>query len=633
MLNILRKHAASTLIKIILGLIVIVFVFWGFEGFRARQAGRVAIVNGETIGVEEYRSTYNNMIEQYRRNLGNNFTEDTLKMLKLDQKALDYLIDQKLMVQEAERLNMRVSDKELTEAIKAIPVFQTAGTFDSELYKNLLRRIRMSPEEFEYQHRSLMTIEKVRSFVNDNVLVSESESKSVFDFENAETKLDFVLFSPENYTDIEPAEDDLKAYFDENKDRYKTQPQLKVRYLQFSSQDFVPEARISDEEISEYYDANPSEFVNEKSVEARHILLKLNKDASDDQVEEKRKQLLDILLQARGGKDFSELAKTHSEGPSNKDGGYLGTFTKGQMVQPFSEAAFAMKPGEISEPVRTQFGWHIIKVENVNEAKTISLEEATGDIKEKLINEKAKELASEEAESVYSGIFDGDDFIKAAETKNLKMHETDYFNQLAGPETLDTSIRRAFSSASFSLARGDISEVKAFADGYYIIQATDMIESEIPELEAVKERVTNDWKIMKQDERAKEAAQSFLASLKEGADFSEESKALDLKPGETGFFKQNQSIPEIGFERGILEAAPKLNPENTYPEEPIKTGKGYYVIAFKERKLPDKEAFEKEKDAIEKRLLQKKQTEALQKWITNLREKSDIMVEQGVVSS
>ena len=184
MLSLLRRHAASTMIKIILGLIVIVFVFWGFEGFNNQRSGRVAQINGEVITVDEYRQAYNNLVEQYRKTLGgDNFNDQTLKMLQLDKKALDYLIDQRTHSHgSSPKLNFTVTDEELTKAIKDMTVFHNGSGFDSRRYHDLLQRARLSPEEFESQQRHAMTIQKLRSFITRNIQVSDAEARQFFRF-------------------------------------------------------------------------------------------------------------------------------------------------------------------------------------------------------------------------------------------------------------------------------------------------------------------------------------------------------------------------------------------------------------------------------------------------------------------
>ena len=146
MLRLMREKATSWIIKVLLGAIVVVFIFWGIGSFRAQRVGRVALVNGEQITLDEHREAYNNLVEQLRQRFGNNLNEEMIKMLQVRKQALNQLIDNKLLVQEARRLKFRVSDKELAEAITKIEAFQRAGVFDSLLYQSVLNRLRMNPE-------------------------------------------------------------------------------------------------------------------------------------------------------------------------------------------------------------------------------------------------------------------------------------------------------------------------------------------------------------------------------------------------------------------------------------------------------------------------------------------------------
>jgi peptidyl-prolyl cis-trans isomerase D len=171
-----------------------------------------------------------------------------------------------------------------------------------------------------------------------------------------------VVFEPGRYQDIEVTDEEVQEYFDANQNNYKTELKLKAQYIYFNPQDFAGGVTVAVEDVKDYFDSHPDEFIVPKTVKARHILFKLEKDSSPEVVEEKRKKAEEVLALAKGGEDFGELAKTYSEGPSKDRGGDLGTFKKETMVKPFADQAFSMKAGEISDPVRTQFGWHIIKV-------------------------------------------------------------------------------------------------------------------------------------------------------------------------------------------------------------------------------------------------------------------------------
>ena len=627
MLRLMREKTGSWLIKILLGAIVIVFVFWGVGSFRAQRIGRVALVNGDQITIDEYRDAYNNLIEQFRQRFGNNLNEETIKMLQVRKQALNQLIDNRLLVQEAQRLKFRVSDKELAGAIMAIGAFQNAGVFDNRLYKNALSRIRMTPEEFEVAQRDTMLIEKLSTFITSAVKVSEEEARELFNWTNASVNIDFVLFDPSSNRNINPSQEEIKTFFEDHKTNYKTDAMVKVRYLHLDLGTYRSDVTIADEEIKYYYDENQEEFETPKTVEARHILIKADKDADSKTVEKTREKAFDIMMMAKGGKDFAKLAKLYSEGPSRDRGGSLGAFRKEAMVKPFADRAFSMKAGEISEPVRTRFGWHIIKVEKVNEASTLSFDEAKKKIQNKLTDERAKYLAYDMAEEVSDVSFEGDDLLQAAKERNLNVLTTGFFTRM-GPEKGINNPKK-FASTAFNLPVMEISDIQDFEDGYYILQVIEKIPEKISEFEKVKEEVRADLVKERQDAKASKDADEFLAALKSGKSMSTESKNYNLTPTTTGFYKRNDSIPKIGSESEISEAAFKLTNENKLSEKVIKGKKGYYVIQFREKKLPEFEEFSKEKAAVTQSLLQQKKSTTFAALLSQIKSQSEITIKEG----
>jgi peptidyl-prolyl cis-trans isomerase D len=627
MLRLMRKQAGSWLIKILLGAIVIVFIFWGVGSFRSQRGGRVALVNGDQITIDEYREAYNNLIEQLRRRFGNNLNEDMLKQLQVKREALNRLIDNKLLVQESKRLKFRVSEKELADAISNIKAFQSGGAFDSRLYRGVLDRLKMTPEAFEKAQKDAMLIDKLRTLITSSAKVSDQEALEWFDWINASVNIDYVFFSPNHYKDIHPSDEEIKSFFENHKENYKTDAMVKVRYLDFNPDTFRSKVVLSDEEVREYYDENLEKFKIPKTVEARHILLKVNKDADPETVKKTKDRALHILKLAKEGKDFAELAKQYSEGPTRDKGGYLGKFKKEDMVKPFADAAFSLKAGEISEPVRTQFGWHIIKVEKVNEASTTSFDDAKKDIQKKLTDDMAKSLAYDEAEAVSDDVFGGEDLINAAKERNMKILTTDFFSNKGPIKGINNPSE--FASVAFNLSDKEISNVQEFENGYYILQLVDKIQPKIPEFDKVKEKVKLDLIKEKQDEKAKADSETLLAVLKSGKTMQIESKKFNLTPKTTGFFKRNGSIPEIGFEREIAEAAFQLTDKNQFPKNVIKGSKGYYVIQFKDRKISDPKNFAKEKEDIMNRLLAQKKSSIFDALLAQIKSKSEITIKEG----
>ncbi|MBI5590065.1 MAG: SurA N-terminal domain-containing protein [Deltaproteobacteria bacterium] len=626
MLNLMRKNAGTWLIKILLGAIVLVFVFWGVGSFRDRGAGRVASVNGEPIMVEEYNETYNRLVEQMKQRYGNRLNDEMLKMLQVKKQTIDQLIEKRLLLTEAKRLNFHVSDEELTSTIKAIPAFQDNGNFDTRRYRAVLAQNRLTPESFEIKQREFILMDKVRALVSDCVKVSDAEIEDSYQWKNSQIKIDYALFDPSLINDIRLSEDEIKAYFGSHKDSYKTEPKRKAAYLQFTPEMYSAKVSLPDSEIKDYFESHPGEFDTPKTVQASHILIKVDPDANPELVEKAKEKALQVLKMAKGGKDFAELAKQYSDDPGGKNGGSLGTFKRNSMVEPFGEKAFSMNPGEISDPVRTQFGWHIIKVEKVNEAATLTFEQASSKIVKKLTDEKAKSIANEEAYAAYNAALNAESLSKVATTLKQQLITTEPFGR-NGPTGVKNPAQ--FATTAFELSLNAISDIIDSGDAYYILQVIEDIPETIPEFTQVADKVRADLMKEKQDEQALKDARQCLSDLKSGKLLKEFAGKKSVKTGSTDFFKRSDRIPDIGFEREMSSTAFGLSSAKKYPDEPIKGQKGYYVIAFGERKAADPAGLASEKTQITDMLTSQKQRRTFEDLLASLRNRGKIVLENG----
>ncbi len=626
MLDLMRKNAGTWLIKILLGAIVLVFVFWGVGSFRDRAVGRVAIVNGDPIMVEEYNETYNRLLEQIKQRYGNRLNDEMLKMLQVKKQAMDQLIEKRLILSEATRLGFTVSDEELSTAIKAIPAFQDNGNFDNRRYLAVLTQNRLKPESFEAMQRESVLMDKFRYFISDSAKVSDAEVEDYYQWKNSQIKIDYVLYDPSLITDIKLSEEAVKSFFEAHKDSYKIEPKRKVTYLQFTPEMYLAKVTLPDSEVKDYFESNPGEFDTPKTVEASHVLIKVDQNANAELVEKAREKALHVLKLAKEGKDFAELAKQYSDDPGGKNGGNLGAFKRDAMVEPFGEKAFSMKPGELSDPVRTQFGWHIIKVEKINEASNLSLEQARPKIINKLTDEKAKNLAYEDAFATYSAALNAESLSKVAETLKQQLLTSEPFGR-SGPAGVKNPAQ--FAAIAFELAPNSISDIIDSQGSYYILQVVEDIPESIPEFALVAEKVRADLTKEKQDEQALKDAKQCLADLKNGKSLKAFQGKKGVKTGATDFFKRNDRIPDIGFERDISSIAFGLSPEKRFPDEPIKGQKGYYVIAFGERKAADPAGLAIERSQIIDRLISQKQRRIFEDLLTSLRNNAKVVVENG----
>ncbi|MBW1812927.1 MAG: SurA N-terminal domain-containing protein [Deltaproteobacteria bacterium] len=626
MLSIMREKAGSWMLKVILGIIAVVFVFWGFGTQNSGKTVKVASVNGEPISYKEYKKQYDDMVEEFRRRLGENFNEEIIKNLGLEKRALESLIERRLMISEAEKLNFQVTEEELDTNIVRTPTFQKGGRFDENTYLRVLKYARITPEAFKKMQREAMLIQKLRLFVTGSAKVSKREVKEWYKWENAEVSIDFVKFSPDAYKIAGVTTEETKAFYEKNKSIYKIEPKIKIQFIRFSPDNYQSKIDIAEEEIQEYYESNPEEFETPKTVEARHILIKVDPEASEDVVQKGKERALAVMTLAIGGKDFAGLAKQYSEGPSKDTGGHLGVFQKGQMVKPFEDKAFSMKTGEISEPVRTQFGWHIIKVEKINEAIVISEKDAKRKIQRKMKEERAKSSAYDDAEVIYDICLDVEELSKAAEEKNMTVTTTGFFSQTSPVKGVANQDK--FKSVAFELLEGEISDIHDFGDGYYILQATEKMPERIPELDEIKDRVRADLVKDKRNEKAVEDAGMFLETLKKGASMDTESRRYHLRPVSTGFFKRDDDVPRIGYEKGVSQAAFKLSRKKPLPEKAIKGSNGYYVIRFNSRNEPGTKELTAKEDDIVQRLLEQKKFNAFNAWLSQVKRDSEIEIEE-----
>jgi len=630
MLNLMRKKAGSWMIKVMLFAIVVVFVFWGVGSMRSQKATQVADVNGEIISNTVYRQAYYRLVDNYRRIYGSQLDDKLLKMLKPEEMALNQLIDRILQVQEAERLKLGVTKEELAQTIRAIPAFQNNGAFDIQRYRQLLAQNNLNVEQFEKDQSQDMVMNKLRALIMGGVTVSAEEAKEWYGWSNAKVSIEYALFSPDHYGQVQVSDDQVQAYFNEHKNNYRTEPKVKVRYLHFDPAAYTSEVKVTDEEVADYYRSHPGEFKIEKRVKARHILFKVDEGADEEKVEGRKAEAMKVYALAKSGKDFAELARQYSEGPSKDQGGDLGWFTRDRMVKPFAEKAFAMAEEEISEPVRTSFGWHIIKVEKIEAAATRSLEESAQGIRTKLTEEMAGELALKKAEALYDSVFDGDDLAAAGKAHQVAVQETGYFTA-QGLQEKGIPQAQKFAGTAFGLEKMAISEIQDFGNGYYILQVADRKDAAVPELDQVAAKVRTDTLKDQQNKSAKTDAEAFLAEVRKGGTFVEAGSHYGIQPMETAFFTRNGTIPQIGSEQQINQAAFNLTVDNALAPEVINGRKGWYVVRLKERQPPDDAGFDKEKEAILKRLTQQKRQETYRDWLADLRSRSEIEVNEQLV--
>ncbi|MGD8229642.1 MAG: SurA N-terminal domain-containing protein [Desulfobacteraceae bacterium] len=628
-LSLMRRHAKSWLIKFLIGMIAVVFIFYFGYSFTARSGVKIAYVNGEPITGVEYQKTYRRYLENLQRAYKNVWSENLIEEFDLKNKALEELINGKLVSQEARKIGLDITDKEIQNEILAYPAFQYRGRFDESRYRALLSQNRMTPEDFETSIAQELLKRKLRQLLMTFSPVTEQEVLEQYTFSNQKVKISFVQFQPKDFEKsivLEPQA--MESYFEENKEEYRVPEKIKIAYITMDPNAFKSDVSITDQQVEDYYEDNREMFKQEKEVRARHILFKLDPNAPEEEDEKVREKASEVLEKAREGDDFVNLAKKYSEGPTAQKGGDLGYFGRGQMVKPFEEVSFKMKTEEISELVRTRFGYHIIKVEDVKEAREKTLEEVSEEIKKTLTNMATMDLAHEKALSLIDQMPYEVDLTEYAARHEVPIKQSGYFSSnenipdIGGDDKLRKSI--------FSFEKNDVSEVLEVEGKFHIIQIVDKKPSHLPELEDVKEKVKKDFSTHLATLKAKSAAEEYLAELKGGRDWKELAEERNLTPKTTDFFTRNDYIPQIGYAPDLQEAAFGLHENRSYPDGVFETQKWVIVIRFEGRKGIDRAKYEEEKKDYRVSLMRAKNQGIYGAWLKELKERSQIEIVQPV---
>ena len=627
MLRYLRENSGNWIIKIFLGIIVVVFVFLGVGSMNSSRNNSVASVNDIPITVDEFEYAYRNLVEQMRTRFQDNLTDDLLQALNVRQQALNSLIEDKLMLAQADAFDIAVTDSELQESILAIEAFHRDGQFDMEQYRQLLGLNSLTPEMFEQRQREQLKKHKLQEMVLSAVSVSDLEVDSFYVFYNTEVKVDYIKVDPADVSGVTVTPEQIQSHYEKNKDRYQSDPKRKTAFIRYSPQDFQDQVSIGPDQVTAYYETHPEEFETPEQVEASHILIPVDDTADEQAVETAREKALAVFQRAVEGEDFAKLAKETSQGPSAEDGGYLGKFDRNSMIQPFSDVAFTLKPGQVSEPVRTRFGWHVIKVANRFDAQVKTLDQVAEEIETRLKQEEMQQLAYYKAEDAFDAVIDGDTLEQVALLTEKNVETTDAFDQ--NGTGLDLAPAFEFAQAAFDLQPRQISDIRQIGNDYFLIEVTETIDPAQLPLEAVSDRISGELEEEFRQARAKTRAENLLEAVKKEGKIAQTALETDLTVSTTDWFTRNDTVQEIGRSDALIRAAFALTPKQPVHPEVLQTNQGFFIIAYHDRQIPEPDEIRENLTEIKTQLLQAKQGQYFQAWIDELKEKSQIDVTPG----
>lgn len=528
MLDNIRNKTQSFGVKLIFGIIILVFVFWGIGNVGGMSGGAVASVNGENITLQEYAKFLQRAVGVEKQKdpelLGNE-----AKVKELKQVVLDEVIFSKLRLQEAKRLGLIVTPHELRQYLESFPVFQNdQGKFDPELYKKILAANNFPLGEFEQEQSELLLETKLMGFIAQGAIVSEAEARQLYAFSLERRVAQYVLFDPAEYSEKATISDEaVSAYYEENKERFRTPVRGRVEYLLLTPDTLGAAYPVSDEEAEKFYQENIKRFERPATFQSRHIFLPCPPDGSSEPgaaelIAEAKATAQTIEEKLRDGADFGDLARAYSKDPdSAENGGMLGWLESGQTgFKEFDDAALALKPGEVSGAVRTAIGIHFIKLEGRNEAQTAPLVEVKNGIIAEIGREKADEDFGNVQKKAEDGLGLGTPLADIGKSLEVAAQESDLIAQeeLERMLALHSDSRGIFVDALAQVA----AEGKAYTipvplnvapNGQVLVRIKEARASEIPPLAEVKRTILTVLEMQEGIRLAKAAADEALPAF------------------------------------------------------------------------------------------------------------------------
>ncbi|KIH76835.1 peptidyl-prolyl cis-trans isomerase D [Geoalkalibacter ferrihydriticus] len=636
MLDIIRRKQKTLLVKIVFWVIIAafigtIFLVWGRGSDNPQDPAATAlIINGEKLPLEAVQRSYNNLYNLYQSLYRDQFTPEMERSLGLRRMAADRLVEQTLLAQEAERRGLKVSRDELIASIAEITAFHENGVFSRQRYLEVLSFQRITPDEFERsQHRQLL-ISKIIDEIQKDVVVHEEDIVAEFRNRNEEVNLSFVTFAPSLFEErVEVSESELLAWFSERRENFRLPEAVSLRYIDFDPQRYFDQVTFDEAAVERHYRRNLDQFEVREQVEASHILIRLTDDADETRIARQRERAEEALRQVRDGKDFGEVAQTYSDDEASAaQGGDLGYFPRGVMVQAFEQVAFALSPGEISDLVRTPFGLHIIKVTDHIEAGIHPLEKVIEDVKADLRREEARQLAIQKAMDAYNQYRHSGDLETAARVNELEIRETGLFTR----DGIIDGIGRApqVAVSAFGLTTGQLARPVILPQNVYLFKIKERRASRLPELDEVRAKVEEAYRQEKAAELARQAAAEFLAELKQdNGDIEQLARQKGLRLQESGRFSgaYENFIPRLGENAPLTAAAFELNEPGDIAPEVYEIDDNYVVAALKEFLPADMNLLDDNLRAELRNALQvRKQEAALDTKVDALRSEANIQI-------
>jgi peptidyl-prolyl cis-trans isomerase D len=522
MLDLMRKHARNWIMKVLLGIIIVVFVFYFGTTGGKQQADTVASIDGKAIAYADVAREYERLISFYRQRFGEALNDEIIKQLNLKQAAMDNLIHQTIIMQKAREMRLTVSDEEVRASILAMPAFQRGGAFDEKIYQQSLRFNKLTPEDFELIQKNNLITSRFLNLIQDGVKVSDEDVLDLYRFQNEKVNLQFALISPASFrAKANPTQQDLEAYLKEHGASFRIPERIRAAYLLFPGEAFAAGVKVSDEAIADYYSRNADQFKTAggkraalEDVKAK-IAVEIRRIGGMQAAAEAAKKARDTVYQ---DEDFEGYAAKNKL-PVNTTGLFAaadppaGLSRIGDPLQ----TLFNLNKDEISRVLSDQKAYYLFKITARQASETPALKDVRAQVESKWIDREADRLARQEAETLLASMKQGKALAAIAADSKLNLSETGFFPAAGEAPKLGSS--RELHTAVFQLTDRKPAADRVFpVDGKYaLIQLKERAKPDDRDFAAQRENLKQSLLQVRRNEAAKAWIEGTkTAMIKEG---------------------------------------------------------------------------------------------------------------------
>jgi peptidyl-prolyl cis-trans isomerase D len=532
---------------------------------------------------------------------------------------LNQLVFEKEIEYEAKRLGLAVSDQERADRIKLyVPGAFVNGNFvGMDRYSaEVQARFQLTVPVFEELIRQGLLEEKFRKRVTDGISVGPNELQDEFRYKNEKIKLDYAVIKPEELAaKINPADAEIKAEYEKNKSRYQIPEKRVVRYGLLDTTKIQGNIQVSDDQLKVQYQNNIQQYQVPNRVHPEHILF-MTVGKTDAEVDEIKKNAEDVLKQAKKGAKFEDLAKKYSEDPGSKDkGGDLGWITQLQTVPEFEKTAFGLDKGQISDLVKTQYGFHIIKVLDKETARTKTFDEVKDSLRAPMVLQQADQQAAQAADQLAKAIRQSNKVSLDDLAKQYQLTVSQTRPITVTDPVLELGNSKEVKDAIFRLRQNELSLPIRTDRGYVVLSVQQITPAHQGSLEEVREQVVNDLKQEEAGKLAKTKTEELANRAKAGEKFESAAKALGLEAKTSDLISRNDSIPGAASGKQLGEAF-QMKPGDV--GAPMSLGNTWMVYRVETKEEPNPSDFEKQKKTLTDQLLQTKRGVAYEAFKTAL---------------